>query len=81
MTKRFGDWFSYDKNPRAQIFRSTHDTVKDKDTMYYLLRYTTLDTVKDKDTMYYLLRYTTNDTVKDKDTMYYLLRYTTTVKG
>ncbi|XP_055963141.1 putative phospholipase B-like 2 [Sorex fumeus] len=35
----YGDWFSYDRNPRAQIFRRDHCTVQDVSSMLRLLRY------------------------------------------
>jgi hypothetical protein len=37
--ERFGDWFSHKNTPRAEIFRATHATVTDKQTMYYLMRF------------------------------------------
>merc|ERR1712107_420181 len=39
MADKYGDWFTYDRTPRAQIFQSTHETVTDKRTMYYLMRF------------------------------------------
>lgn len=36
--KKFGDWFSYDHNPRANIFRRDHVKVKDMDSMLKLMR-------------------------------------------
>lgn len=37
--KKFGDWFSYDKTPRALIFRRDHKKVVDLDSMVKLMRY------------------------------------------
>ncbi|XP_022694153.1 putative phospholipase B-like 2 isoform X1 [Varroa jacobsoni] len=37
--KRFGDWFTYDRHPRANIFRRDHVKVKDIDSMMKLMRY------------------------------------------
>lgn len=36
--KRFGDWFTYDRHPRANIFRRDHVKVKDIDSMMKLMR-------------------------------------------
>lgn len=37
--KKFGDWFTYDKTPRALIFKRDHRTVKDLDSMIKVMRY------------------------------------------
>ena len=34
----YGSWFSYSQTARAMILRSTQNTVKDKDSLYYLMR-------------------------------------------
>lgn len=39
MVKRYGDWFTYDKTPRALIFKRNHTSVKDIRTMINLMRY------------------------------------------
>ena len=39
MVAKFGNWFSYDKTPRALIFKRDHKTVKNIDTMTRLMRY------------------------------------------
>ena len=36
---KYGDWFTYDKTPRALIFKRDHRTVKDIDSMTKLMRY------------------------------------------
>ncbi|KAI1303639.1 putative phospholipase B-like 2 [Halotydeus destructor] len=36
---KYGDWFTYDKSPRAQIFRRDHTKVKDLPSMLSLMRY------------------------------------------
>ena len=36
---KFGDWFTYEKNPRARIFRRDHKKVKDMDSMRKIMRY------------------------------------------
>eukprot|EP00455_Lapot_gusevi_P032362 TRINITY_DN3529_c0_g1_i3.p1 TRINITY_DN3529_c0_g1~~TRINITY_DN3529_c0_g1_i3.p1 ORF type:complete len:535 (-),score=171.08 TRINITY_DN3529_c0_g1_i3:144-1748(-) len=36
---RFGDWFTYDKCPRANIFRRDHTKVNSLETMQRLMRY------------------------------------------
>uniref|UniRef100_A0A8B9CMM5 Phospholipase B-like n=1 Tax=Anser brachyrhynchus TaxID=132585 RepID=A0A8B9CMM5_9AVES len=38
LVKKYGDWFTYDKNPRAQIFRRNHSLVHDVDSMVRLMR-------------------------------------------
>uniref|UniRef100_A0A8B9ZE90 Phospholipase B-like n=1 Tax=Anas platyrhynchos TaxID=8839 RepID=A0A8B9ZE90_ANAPL len=38
LVKQYGDWFTYDKNPRAQIFRRNHSQVHDVDSMVRLMR-------------------------------------------
>jgi len=35
----YGSWFSYSQTARAKILRSTQNTVKDKDSLYYLMRF------------------------------------------
>lgn len=37
--KKYGDWFTYDKNPRAQIFRRNQTLVHDLDSMIRLMRW------------------------------------------
>ncbi|XP_042204153.1 putative phospholipase B-like 2 isoform X2 [Homarus americanus] len=39
MVQRYGDWFTYDKTPRALIFKRDHTTVKNLHTMIRLMRY------------------------------------------
>jgi len=39
MVEKYGDWFTYDKTPRAQIFRRDHHKVVDETTMVKLMRY------------------------------------------
>lgn len=39
MEKKYGDWFSFDRSPRAVIFRREHATVKDDASMLALMRY------------------------------------------
>ena len=36
--KKYGDWFTYDKTPRALIFKRDHVKVKDLDSMTKLMR-------------------------------------------
>ncbi|ETN71256.1 lysophospholipase [Necator americanus] len=38
MVKKYGDWFSYEKTPRALIFRRDHDDVTDMNSMIRLMR-------------------------------------------
>lgn len=38
LVARYGDWFSYDRSPRAQIFQRDHSLVHDVDSMLRLLR-------------------------------------------
>ncbi|NXJ80244.1 PLBLB protein, partial [Trogon melanurus] len=38
LVKKYGDWFTYDKNPRAQIFRRNQTQVHDLDSMVRLMR-------------------------------------------
>ncbi|XP_064889912.1 putative phospholipase B-like 2 [Columba livia] len=38
LVKKYGDWFTYDKNPRAQIFRRNQTLVRDLDSMVRLMR-------------------------------------------
>uniref|UniRef100_A0A8C8R7P7 Phospholipase B-like n=1 Tax=Pelusios castaneus TaxID=367368 RepID=A0A8C8R7P7_9SAUR len=39
LVKKYGDWFTYDKNPRAQIFRRNQTLVRDMDSMIRLMRF------------------------------------------
>ncbi|KAG9354467.1 hypothetical protein JZ751_001177 [Albula glossodonta] len=39
LVQKYGDWFSFDMNPRAQIFRRNHSLVVDMDSMVRLMRY------------------------------------------
>lgn len=39
LVDKFGPWFSFDKNPRAQIFRRNHTMVTDIESMIRLMRY------------------------------------------
>ncbi|XP_050733452.1 putative phospholipase B-like 2 [Eriocheir sinensis] len=39
MVERYGDWFTYDKTPRALIFKRDHISVKNLKTMIKLMRY------------------------------------------
>lgn len=39
MVEHYGDWFSYDKTPRALIFKRDHISVKNLNTMIKLMRY------------------------------------------
>lgn len=39
LVKRYGDWFTYDKTPRALIFKRDHTSVEDVHTMIKLMRY------------------------------------------
>ncbi|MBN3321235.1 PLBL2 phospholipase, partial [Atractosteus spatula] len=39
LVQKYGDWFSFDKNPRAQIFQRNHSLVVDMDSMIRLMRY------------------------------------------
>ncbi|MBN3300033.1 PLBL2 phospholipase, partial [Amia calva] len=39
LVQKYGDWFSFDMNPRAQIFRRNHSLVVDLDSMVRLMRY------------------------------------------
>uniref|UniRef100_A0A8D2JJS9 Phospholipase B-like n=1 Tax=Sciurus vulgaris TaxID=55149 RepID=A0A8D2JJS9_SCIVU len=39
LVAQYGDWFSYDKNPRARIFQRNHSLVRDVDSMIRLMRY------------------------------------------
>ena len=39
MVSKYGDWFTYDKTPRAMIFKRDHSTVKDLTSMLQLMRY------------------------------------------
>ncbi|CAB3402380.1 unnamed protein product [Caenorhabditis bovis] len=38
MVEKYGDWYSYDKTPRALIFKRDHHTVTDMDSMLRLMR-------------------------------------------
>ena len=37
--KKYGNWFTYDKSPRALIFKRDHTNVKDLASMQRLMRY------------------------------------------
>uniref|UniRef100_A0A8D0CEX0 Phospholipase B-like n=1 Tax=Salvator merianae TaxID=96440 RepID=A0A8D0CEX0_SALMN len=39
LVQKYGDWFTYDKNPRSQIFRRNQTLVRDVHTMIRLMRY------------------------------------------
>ncbi|KAH0625443.1 hypothetical protein JD844_014960 [Phrynosoma platyrhinos] len=39
LVQKYGDWFTYEKNPRAQIFRRNHTLVRDLDSMIQLMRF------------------------------------------
>ncbi|XP_066467223.1 LOW QUALITY PROTEIN: putative phospholipase B-like 2 [Tiliqua scincoides] len=39
LVQKYGDWFTYDKNPRAEIFRRNQTLVQDMDSMIRLMRY------------------------------------------
>uniref|UniRef100_A0A2K6F1I0 Phospholipase B-like n=1 Tax=Propithecus coquereli TaxID=379532 RepID=A0A2K6F1I0_PROCO len=39
LVAKYGDWFSYDGSPRAQIFRRNQSLVQDIDSMIRLMRY------------------------------------------
>uniref|UniRef100_A0A3Q2HAG4 Phospholipase B-like n=1 Tax=Equus caballus TaxID=9796 RepID=A0A3Q2HAG4_HORSE len=39
LVAQYGDWFSYDGSPRAQIFRRNQSLVRDLDSMIQLMRY------------------------------------------
>lgn len=39
LVAQYGDWFSYTKNPRAQIFRRDQPLVEDMDSMLRLMRW------------------------------------------
>ncbi|XP_037673126.1 putative phospholipase B-like 2 [Choloepus didactylus] len=39
LVAQYGDWFSYDGSPRAQIFRRNQSLVQDVDSMIRLMRY------------------------------------------
>ncbi|XP_036382815.1 putative phospholipase B-like 2 [Megalops cyprinoides] len=39
LVQKYGDWFSFDMNPRAQIFRRNHSLVTDMESMIRLMRY------------------------------------------
>ncbi|OBS58830.1 hypothetical protein A6R68_10027 [Neotoma lepida] len=39
LVAQYGDWFSYAKNPRAQIFRRNQSLVEDMESMVHLMRY------------------------------------------
>lgn len=38
LVAQYGDWFSYDKSPRAQIFQRNQSLVRDMDSMMRLMR-------------------------------------------
>ncbi|XP_039628230.1 putative phospholipase B-like 2 [Polypterus senegalus] len=39
LVQKYGDWFSYDMNPRAQIFKRNQSLVTDMESMIRLMRY------------------------------------------
>ncbi|PSN46681.1 putative phospholipase B-like 2 [Blattella germanica] len=39
LVEKYGDWFTYDKSPRALIFKRDHVKVKDTSSMIALMRY------------------------------------------
>lgn len=39
LVDKYGDWFTYEKTPRALIFQRDHSSVTDKDSMVRLMRY------------------------------------------
>ncbi|MCL4148177.1 UNVERIFIED_CONTAM: hypothetical protein GTU68_048902 [Idotea baltica] len=39
LVAKYGDWFSYDRSPRALIFARNHTHVRDMDSMLALMRY------------------------------------------
>ncbi|XP_053324923.1 putative phospholipase B-like 2 [Spea bombifrons] len=39
LVEKYGDWFTYDRNPRAQIFRRNQTNVQDLNSMIQLMRY------------------------------------------
>ncbi|XP_067010461.2 putative phospholipase B-like 2 [Anabrus simplex] len=39
LVKRYGDWFTYERNPRALIFKRDHDKVRDTTSMLALMEY------------------------------------------
>lgn len=39
LVAQYGDWFSYDRSPRAQIFRRDQSLVHDVDSMIRLIRW------------------------------------------
>ncbi|KAG6932267.1 phospholipase B domain containing 2 [Chelydra serpentina] len=39
LVQKYGDWFTYDKSPRAQIFRRNQTLVRDMDSMIRLMRF------------------------------------------
>lgn len=39
MVKKYGDWFTHDKNPRARIFARDHKKIVDMDSLIKLMRY------------------------------------------
>nr|XP_028566947.1 putative phospholipase B-like 2 isoform X2 [Podarcis muralis] len=39
LVQKYGDWFTYEKNPRAQIFRRNQTLVRDMGSMIQLMRY------------------------------------------
>lgn len=39
LVKKYGDWFTYDKTPRAQIFKREQSKVKDVNSLMQLMRY------------------------------------------
>ncbi|XP_061458353.1 putative phospholipase B-like 2 [Rhineura floridana] len=39
LVQKYGDWFTHEKNPRAQIFRRNQTLIRDMDSMIQLMRY------------------------------------------
>ncbi|CAH2295061.1 phospholipase B-like 2 [Pelobates cultripes] len=39
LVEKYGDWFSYDRNPRAQIFHRNQTNIQDLNSMIQLMRY------------------------------------------
>lgn len=39
LVDKYGDWFTYDKTPRAQIFKRDHTKVVDMKSMQALMRW------------------------------------------
>ncbi|XP_039188557.1 putative phospholipase B-like 2 [Crotalus tigris] len=39
LVQKYGDWFTYEKNPRARIFRRNQTLIRDMDSMIRLMRF------------------------------------------